>query len=294
MAELWDTAAFGTGSPAEMSGQPDGMSTLVGGLYNYFGGLAKRAIGNSQTAVDTGTYNAAPVLEAAMLPMGTGAIAGVPIRTAETALRAAPPIRAYHGSPHNFNRFDLSRVGSGEGAQTYGHGLYFAENPLVAEGYADKLARRASSATDTVASPDLAPRRYEVNIQADPSKMLAWDKPYHEQPALVQDVWAKLAPLLPVEEHGAALYQKLASDARLERYVSTPIEDKKYASDQLKKFGVPGIKYLDQGSRGAGQGSSNYVVFNDKLIDIMRKYGIALPGGAAAADAYTRSQEPAI
>ncbi len=43
----------------------------------------------------------------------------------------------------------------------------------------------------------------------------------------------------------------------------------------MNKSGIPGIKYLDQGSRGAGEGSSNYVVFNDKLIDIMKKYGIA-------------------
>lgn len=36
-----------------------------------------------------------------------------------------------------------------------------------------------------------------------------------------------------------------------------------------------GIKYLDQGSRSAGQGTRNYVVFDDKLIDIVKKYGIA-------------------
>ena len=41
------------------------------------------------------------------------------------------PIRAYHSSPHDFDRFDLSKIGTGEGAQAYGHGLYFAENPKV-------------------------------------------------------------------------------------------------------------------------------------------------------------------
>ena len=40
-------------------------------------------------------------------------------------------IRAYHGSPHDFDAFDLSKIGTGEGAQVYGHGLYFAENPAV-------------------------------------------------------------------------------------------------------------------------------------------------------------------
>jgi hypothetical protein len=50
-------------------------------------------------------------------------------------------IKAYHGSPHNFERFDLSKIGTGEGAQVYGHGLYFAENPETAEAYKQSLSR---------------------------------------------------------------------------------------------------------------------------------------------------------
>src|SRR5215510_3136348 len=49
--------------------------------------------------------------------------------------RAVKGIRAYHGSPHDFERFDLSKIGTGEGAQAYGHGLYFAENEGVAGEY---------------------------------------------------------------------------------------------------------------------------------------------------------------
>ena len=49
-------------------------------------------------------------------------------------------------------------------------------------------------------------------------------------------------------------------------------------ASKLNAAGIPGIKYLDQGSRAAGDGSRNYVVFDDKLIDILRKYGIV--GGA--------------
>ena len=52
-------------------------------------------------------------------------------------------IRAYHGSPHDFDKFDLSKIGTGEGAQAYGHGLYFAENEGVAKGYRDALAPHA-------------------------------------------------------------------------------------------------------------------------------------------------------
>ena len=47
---------------------------------------------------------------------------------------------AHHGSPHDFNRFSLDHIGTGEGAQAYGHGLYFAEDPGVAGGYHRALA----------------------------------------------------------------------------------------------------------------------------------------------------------
>jgi transglycosylase-like protein with SLT domain len=47
----------------------------------------------------------------------------------------------YHGSPHDFERFSLSRIGTGEGAQAYGYGLYFAENEKVAKSYKDALGK---------------------------------------------------------------------------------------------------------------------------------------------------------
>jgi hypothetical protein len=37
----------------------------------------------------------------------------------------------WHGSPHKFDKFDSSKIGTGEGNQAYGHGLYLAESPLV-------------------------------------------------------------------------------------------------------------------------------------------------------------------
>lgn len=49
----------------------------------------------------------------------------------------------YHGTPHRFaptpanplGEFRASQIGTGEGAQAYGYGLYFAESPGVAKGY---------------------------------------------------------------------------------------------------------------------------------------------------------------
>jgi len=47
---------------------------------------------------------------------------------------------AWHGSPHIFEKFSLHHVGTGEGAQTFGWGLYFAGKREVAEGYRHRLA----------------------------------------------------------------------------------------------------------------------------------------------------------
>lgn len=38
----------------------------------------------------------------------------------------------YHGSPHVFQKFDMSKIGTGEGAQSYGEGMYMAQNPDIA------------------------------------------------------------------------------------------------------------------------------------------------------------------
>ena len=51
-------------------------------------------------------------------------------------------IKASHGSPHAFTKFDLSKIGTGEGAQAYGHGGYFAQgfDSPVAQKYAEDLS----------------------------------------------------------------------------------------------------------------------------------------------------------
>jgi len=49
---------------------------------------------------------------------------------------------AYHGTPHEIQgKFDISKVGTGEGNQSFGHGMYFAENPAVAKQYQAALAK---------------------------------------------------------------------------------------------------------------------------------------------------------
>lgn len=48
--------------------------------------------------------------------------------------------KVFHGSPHKFDRFNLRSIGSGEGAQAYGWGIYLAGNKEVAEFYQKTLA----------------------------------------------------------------------------------------------------------------------------------------------------------
>ena len=55
-----------------------------------------------------------------------------------------PAMTAWHGSPHKFDKFSLDKIGTGEGAQAYGHGLYLAESPDVAKGYQEKLSKSVS------------------------------------------------------------------------------------------------------------------------------------------------------
>lgn len=49
-------------------------------------------------------------------------------------------LRAYHGTPHKVDRFSTAKIGTGEGSQVYGWGLYFTENEEVAKSYAESLA----------------------------------------------------------------------------------------------------------------------------------------------------------
>jgi hypothetical protein len=89
-----------------------------------------------------------PVVNAFESPRAMGQFAGEfvnPLRIA-AALRKTAPIAeldVYHGTPHKYapteanplGEFDASKIGTGEGAQAYGHGMYLAETPEVAKTY---------------------------------------------------------------------------------------------------------------------------------------------------------------
>lgn len=246
-------------------------------------------------------------------------------------------IRAYHGSPHSFDKFSMEKLGTGEGAQAYGDGLYFTENENIAKGYRDALtdpeqvkirindkhipsvwvddlrntfpemykglrpddqdimdsllgtmesaysiedaARAAESVGGRaktlfnqrvkpfVTKPEVGPgSMYEVDINADPEKFLDWHKPLNEQTQYVKDA---LGGGIDLNNWGHKTGEDLVKYGLANGHRQFLMERE-----------VPGIKYLaNDGSRSAGEGARNYVVFDDNLISIVRKYGIA---GASA------------
>ena len=162
----------------------------------------------------------------------------------------------YHGSPHTFDNFDMSKIGTGEGAQAYGHGLYFADSPEVARGY-----QASTQAIDKQSS------FYKVDLPDEHiAKMLDWDKPLSQQAPNVQQALSKTP--LPPETTGAQAYDWL-------QQIGGGTKDKAqaFASRHLIDQGIPGIRYLDQGSRTGGAGTSNYVVFDDALPKILERNG---------------------
>jgi hypothetical protein len=55
-------------------------------------------------------------------------------------------ITVFHGSPHLFEKFDVSKIGTGVGQQVYGKGLYLAESPATANEYKVNLSGYSSGA----------------------------------------------------------------------------------------------------------------------------------------------------
>jgi len=338
---------------------------------------------------------------------GMGTLAGIgavmlpgnqrPVMAAADGRRG---ITAYHGSPHDFDQFDISKIGTGEGAQAYGHGLYFADKEGVARSYRNALAGKASpksgqfefstsgeftSIGELTGTPELglestvikdafakvsgapdagevksakifdlidelsakkmsAPRHernifdsaieklliagehsdelsiknpkkgimYKVHIDANPEDFLDWDRPLSEQPEAVRKIaqpriFKKQDGTFEAYMEGANGFPKTFSGATAEEATAKAMEGLTGAhavkgagyspelnARVLKEAGIPGIRYLDQGSRAAGDGSRNYVVFDDKLITILKKYGLVPAAVTAGMALNTQDVQAAV
>jgi hypothetical protein len=266
---------------------------------------------------------------------------------------------AYHGSPHKFDKFKLDKIGTGEGAQAYGHGLYFADNPSTAMSYKEGLSRgknatiegagatadiptwlaskiqaegldgaiadwsrrvaEESATLKTSQQPWLVEERvrnlsaqldsmkkmkaardvnvsmpgamYKVDIddaRAPKDAFLDWDKPLSQQPAKVRKFFEPyVAPMRKEMKQGDAAWGDLggpenvdelftgqqlmgllkSGDASVQNIIGG---GGPAISEKLKRAGIPGIRYLDAGSRGSG-GTYNTVLFDDELVKILER-----------------------
>ncbi len=82
----------------------------------------------------------------------------------------------FHGTPHKFDKFSSEAIGTGEGAQAYGHGLYFAEDAKVAGNYKAKLSPgRGGDPQDTAARiiDDLLDKKQSVKRSRSEAESVA-------------------------------------------------------------------------------------------------------------------------
>jgi hypothetical protein len=308
LAEFFKNGLFGAGRPVQ-----DWMAQRNAAAQTAYGETLKRTAnpdraGAAMVHALAGNPAENPIV-GGWGPADLGAVAGI--------------IKAYHGSPHSFDKFSMSQIGTGEGAQAYGHGLYFAENPATAQAYREKLSpgrggdgadiaarllknlsvddaiaeikdRIASLERRRVENPRSVPPEYltgraplhdaldvlesgknvhgttyEVELAPNKEDLLDWDKPLSQQSEKVRAAVKKLADekLAPgaweqlKDKPGSYFYEyALAGGDRWSQ---------SHASFNLLDYGIPGIKYLDQGSRGADEGGThNFVMFDDELVKI--------------------------
>lgn len=200
----------------------------------------------------------------------------------------------FHGTPHTVDKFSLQKIGTGEGAQAYGWGMYFAGRKEIAEHYREKLSapvapdmyvesrygrwqivlddgsltgmhfstKAEAEARLRALTPAKRGNLYRVEVPED-SDLLDWDKPLSEQPEKIRDALAKIDPDqwsldgedYDANERGQAIYHRLGSP--------------KTASEALNAAGIPGLRYLDGQSR------------RRPLRDVKREFLAELPEDAS-------------
>jgi hypothetical protein len=237
---------------------------------------------------------------------------------------------AWHGSPHAFTKFDLSKLGTGEGAQMYGHGMYFAEHPDVAKSYTprdfkseDKLSKLYSQAEAKQDYPamevyenlmlnkmpsevslegfkgaDLLQAQnalkqgtkvyqsqkganlYKVDIPDEyMPKLLNYDEPIKNQPETLNKIRSLITDEDILKSFNANVEHNITGANAYHSWVPGKTHAEK--SELLRSVDIPGIKYLDQGSRTNQAGTKNFVIFdpsnvkvlerNQKIIDLLKQ-----------------------
>lgn len=183
----------------------------------------------------------------------------------------------------------------------------------TAEKQRDFLQRRLDAALevqDNIGQIETKPAgtMYEVSLHVNSDELIDYDKTFDEQSAFVQGAILKVLDEVNLDDAmnmGIDVFSppyngneemalQATKQAMLENFavvrflndwsVLRGAEDS--GEELLKKHGVKGVKYKAQRGVGARNvpetGADNYVIFDDKLINIMKKYGIVGPVAVTA------------
>lgn len=304
------------GGEAVASAQRGDMGTAAIQAGGAALGLVPGAVGTAKTAMAVGRAGERLAEKTVPQIMAKGGTMAELMQALSQGSRSQ--LIAYHGSPYEFNKFSAKKIGSGEGAQAYGFGMYFAEDKGVAQGYHTSLSMKVAhvdgkvperntlewEAANSIASKGydqaLAQAKkssefrlvtpegrekyqqlvkviegmkgrkvedkasggvYTVDIpDAMVSKMLDFDAPIGEQSPEIQAL-AKQYNLSIADLGGDLL---AAADGK------TP-----QGAQKLREAGVPGVRYLDQGSRSSKASTRNIVVFpgGEDQVKILKQEG---------------------
>jgi hypothetical protein len=117
-----------------------GGKAIAEGVRNYAAGAPARvAERGTGTTLQSGVDPMAAVDEA---------IVGLKGRAAKAPTDEEEGFIAFSGSPSDFNKFSLSKIGTGEGNQQFGYGLYFSDIEDIARFYRDALSDRQPISLD--------------------------------------------------------------------------------------------------------------------------------------------------
>ena len=220
----------------------------------------------------------------------------------------------YHGSPYDFEKFEAGeKLLSGEGANAYGKGLYFTETESIAQQYKKDISAargtegkvyevKAKTTERHFLDWDTEIKHQDQEIQGAVegaiedltsfdledfidtySKYPSWAMESKSRDDLLNEAYTTALDLTgEMFIHAMNKIKNRPAGASIKysyKISDVPKKDRKYVEDSLHKFGVQGIKYLDGFSRKAGIQSKgrNYVIFDPRIIDISKKYGIPIP-----------------
>ena len=132
-------------------------------------------------------------------------------------------------------------------------------------------------------------RIYEVNIKTVTDDLLNFDAPLSEQSETVKKAIMSLGMNISPKTKGSQIYEQIGSvlseppfDNRLSNTTNSVTSKK--VSEKLNSLGIKGIRYKAGQLSVKDSDATNYVIFDDKIIDIMKKYGIVGAVGVTAAN----------